>query len=47
MRKTWVNLFIQLNEELSAKWPNITKRKEPLPSADEWQNNKNKLLCSN
>lgn len=39
-RKKWYDI----NEELSAKWPNITKRKDPLPSADEWQNNTNKLI---
>ena len=39
-RKKWLDI----NTELSAMWPGITKRKEPLPSADDWQNNKNKLI---
>jgi ferredoxin len=39
-RKQWLDI----NTELAAKWPNITKRKEPLPSADEWAKNDNKLI---
>jgi ferredoxin len=35
--------FIALNAELSKGWPSITKRKAPLPDADEWKDVKNKL----
>ena len=35
--------FIQLNAELAKKWPSITKRKAPLPDADEWKDKKDKL----
>lgn len=34
--------FLQINEELSKLWPSITKRKEPLPDADEWKDKPNK-----
>lgn len=39
-RTKWYNI----NEELAAKWPNITKRKDPLPDADEWAKNTNKIV---
>lgn len=35
--------FIEINQELSAKWPNINERKEPLPEAAKWDGVKNKL----
>ncbi len=37
--------FIKLNVELSraAGWKSITKRKEPLPDADEWKDKTGKL----
>jgi ferredoxin len=35
--------YIKLNAELSQGWPSITKRKDPLPDADEWKDRKNKL----
>jgi ferredoxin len=35
--------FIKLNAELSRKWPSITKRKAPLPEAEEWKDRKDKL----
>jgi ferredoxin len=35
--------FIKLNVDLSRKWPSITKRKAPLPEADEWKDRKDKL----
>ena len=35
--------FLELNLELSKKWPNITAAKDPLPDADEWKNKPNKL----
>ncbi len=28
--------FIALNAELAEIWPNITKKKDPLPDAEEW-----------
>src|SRR3990167_4598930 len=28
--------FLQLNAELAAKWPVITRLKDPPPDADEW-----------
>lgn len=30
--------WIAVNAELSRTWPNITKRKDPLPDADQWKN---------
>ncbi|MFM7971682.1 MAG: ferredoxin family protein, partial [Betaproteobacteria bacterium] len=35
--------FIALNAELAKKWPSITKRKAPLPDADDWKDKKDKL----
>lgn len=35
--------WIELNRELSSKWPNITRRKDPLPDAESWANKENKL----
>jgi len=35
--------FIALNAELSPNWPSITKRKDPLPDADQWKDVKDKL----
>ncbi len=35
--------FIKLNAELARGWPSITKRKAPLPDADEWKDRKDKL----
>ena len=35
--------FLQLNEELSLKWPVITIKKEPPSDADEWSKKKDKL----
>lgn len=35
--------FLELNAELSEKWPNITVKKEGLPDAKEWENVENKL----
>lgn len=36
-------VFLQLNTELSEKWPNITRIKEAPPDADEWVEVENKL----
>lgn len=35
--------WTELNRELSSKWPNITRKKEPLPDADYWADKANKL----
>ena len=35
--------FIALNAELTAEWPVITTRKEPLPEAKEWDGKPDKL----
>ena len=35
--------LIKINADLSRKWPSITKRKAPLPEADEWKDRKDKL----
>jgi ferredoxin len=35
--------FIALNAELSKTWPAITRQKEPLPDAKEWDGKPNKL----
>lgn len=35
--------FLQLNEELSAKWEVISEMKEALPDAEEWAGKPNKL----
>lgn len=34
--------FIEINAELSRIWPIITKKKNSLPDADEWENKPNK-----
>jgi ferredoxin len=35
--------FIAINAELSQTWPTITRKKEPLPDAEEWDGKPNKL----
>jgi ferredoxin len=35
----WTNL----NQKLSEKWPNITKKKDPLPDCAEWKDKPEKL----
>ena len=35
--------FLAINAELAAQWPAITRTKEPLPDADEWNNVPDKL----
>ena len=35
--------FVNLNAELSRKWPSITKRKGALPDADDWKDRTGKL----
>ncbi len=36
-------IFIEINAQLSEKWPNITERIEPLEDAEEWKDKPNKL----
>jgi len=40
---TNMDFWVELNGRLAKKWPNITKRKEALPDADDWKNKPNKL----
>jgi len=35
--------YIGLNAELAKQWPAITRKKEPLPDADEWKDVPGKL----
>jgi ferredoxin len=35
--------LIKLNAELAVNWPSITKRKAPLPDADDWKDKSGKL----
>lgn len=35
--------FLGLNAELSKKWPMINRNKGPLPDAEKWKDEKNKL----
>lgn len=37
-----LDYWLKINEELSHKWPVITKRKEALPDAAEWKDKPNK-----
>lgn len=34
--------FLELNREYSEKWPNITRKCDPLPEAEEFKDKKNK-----
>ena len=34
--------WLELNAELSQKWPNITERKDPPADADDWKDVENK-----
>ncbi|MEX0827803.1 MAG: ferredoxin FdxA [Haliea sp.] len=36
-------LFLEINEELSVVWPQITDRKEPPPDADKWDGVEGKI----
>jgi ferredoxin len=36
-------IMIKLNADLAKKWPSITKRKTPLPDADEWKDKTGKV----
>jgi ferredoxin len=35
--------FIKINADLARTWPSITKRKAPLPDADEWKDKTGKI----
>jgi ferredoxin len=35
--------WFDVNQQLADKWPNITKKIDPLPDADEWKNKPNKI----
>ena len=35
--------FIEINEELSKEWPNISQKKDALPQAEEYKNQKDKF----
>jgi len=35
--------LVELNRQLSAKWPNITKKKDPLPDAEQFKGVPGKL----
>ena len=37
------NKWYKLNEEYSNKWSNITKKKDPLPNAEKYKDEENKL----
>ena len=37
------NKWYKLNEEYSNKWSNITKKKDPLPDAEKYKDEENKL----
>jgi ferredoxin len=34
---------MEVNTRLSKKWPNITKKKDPLADAAEWKDKPNKI----
>jgi len=36
--------FIEINAELSAHWPTITRRKDALSDAEEWLGKPNKIV---
>lgn len=35
--------FLELNAKLAEQWPVIEDKKDPLPDAERWKNEKNKL----
>ena len=35
--------FIEINEQLSKEWPNITQKKDALPKAEKYKNQKDKF----
>ena len=38
-----IDFWVDLNTRLAKKWPNITKRKEALPDAEQWKDKPNKI----
>ncbi len=38
-----VEFWTEINTRLSAKWPNITGKKDAPPDADEWKDRPNKI----
>jgi ferredoxin len=38
-----VIFWTELNQRLSEKWPNITKKKDALPDAAHWDSKPNKI----
>jgi ferredoxin len=38
-----VVMWYDLNKRLSLKWPNITKKKDPLADHEQWNNKPGKL----
>lgn len=38
-----IDFWIDLNERLSKKWPNITKKKDAPVDAEEWKDKPNKI----
>jgi ferredoxin len=38
-----ITFWVDLNKRLSAKWPNISKKKPALPDAAEWNGKPNKI----
>lgn len=36
-------IWFDINQRLSKKWPNITKRKDPMPDAEQWKDVTDKL----
>jgi ferredoxin len=36
-------IWFEINKRTSEKWPNITKKKDPLPDAELWKDKPNKL----
>ena len=35
--------WVEMNREYAEKWPNITRKKDPLPDADEWKDKPGKF----
>lgn len=38
-----IPFWTDINERLSASWPNINRRKDPLPDAEDWNGKPNKM----
>lgn len=35
--------WVEMNREYAEKWPNITRKKDPMPDADEWKDKPGKF----